>query len=578
MGVAIVPPGSFTRWICAIAAGCFVGAGEAKAFPATDASTPSIVETATPPTDSDLRHQLRLQTGIGAAAASGKVWTFVPALGADEFFTDNVLESPTNRRWDLVTVVTPSIAIHGDAPNAQLNLNYSPQFRLDARTPSQNGVTQQLAGSGQFTIIPDAFYIDARALAGGTPIASGFGGLGASLTPGGGQIGAGNGIASSGLSKQNIAQTTSFSVSPYLLHRFGDVGTAKLGYELNYTSISQNAGSFLGFAPTGGGNQEGLTNQVLAQFETGEQFAPYRYMVIASAAVGSGTGVLHGSSQDTITNQLGYAINRSVSIYGQIGYERLRFGGVPPTRIDDMTWGFGATYTPNADSKITVGYGHQDGTTGAVVSAYYALTARTRITARYNTGLQTDIGQLENQLNLAAFDENGNAVDATTGAPQFLGLSGVGVQNGLYRAKTFTLSASTDLDRDQLRFSLQYSEQTTVAVNSSVVVTNPFNPVAPPVGSTSQGVTGIASWTHSFREDLLMASSASYGVSNVSGAPGGAPGTGRQASIGASAGLQYTIAPTLVTTVRYGYFRRGSPLPDETIYQNVFLVGVNKQF
>lgn len=578
MGVAIVPSGSFTRLTGAIAASCFVCAGKAGAFPATDASTPSIMEDVAPPTDSDLRHQLQLQTGIGAAAANGKAWTFVPALGVDEFFTDNVLQTPANRRWDLVTVVTPSIAINGDAPNAQVNLNYSPQFRLDARTPSQNGVTQQLAGSGQFTIIPDAFYIDARALAGGTPIASGFGGLGASLTPGGGQIGAGSGIASSGLSKQNIAQTTSFSVSPYVLHRFGDVGTAKLGYEFNWTSINQSAGSLPVFGQTGGVNQEGLTNQVVAQFETGERFAPYRYLVIASAATGSGTGVLHGSSQDTITNQLGYAINRSISVYGQIGYERLRFGGLPPTRIDDMTWGFGATYKPNADSKITVGYGHQDGTTGAVVSAYYAVTARTKVTARYTTGLQTDIGQLENQLDLAAFDEDGNAFDATTGAPQFLGLSGIGVRNGLYRAKTFTLYATTDLDRDQLQFSLQYAEQTTIAVNSGVVVTSPFNPVAPPVGSTSHGVTGIASWTHSLREDLLMASSASYGVSSVSGAPGGAPGTGRQTSIGASAGLQYTVTPTLVTTVRYGYFRRGSPLPDETIYQNVVLVGVNKQF
>ncbi len=278
------------------------------------------------PTTSDLSHQLQLQTGIGAAAANGKAWTFVPALGADEFFTDNVLQSPTDRRWDFVTVVTPSIAINGDTSNAQVNVNYSPQFRLDARTPSQNGVTQQLAGSGQFTIVPDAFYIDARALAGGTPVANGFGGLGATLTPGGGQIGAGSGIASSGLSKQNIAQTTSFSVSPYVLHRFGDTGTAKLGYELNYTSINQNAGSLATFVPTEGVNQEGLTNQVVAQFETGERFAPYRYIVIASATTGSGTGVLQGSSQDTIANQLGYEINRSISIYGQIGYERLRFG------------------------------------------------------------------------------------------------------------------------------------------------------------------------------------------------------------------------------------------------------------
>jgi uncharacterized protein (PEP-CTERM system associated) len=578
MGVAIIPLSSLTRVTGAVALGYLLGIRVVMAFPATDESNPSIVANPTPPSDADLRNQLQLQTGIGAAAASGNPWTFVPALGADEFYTDNVLQTPTDRRWDLVTVVTPSIAIKGDEPNVQLNLNYSPQFRLDARTPSQNGVTQQLAGTGQFTIIPDSFYVDARAFAGGTPIAGGFGALGSGFTPGGGQIGSSGGIASSGLSKQNTAQTSSFSVTPYWLERFGDIGTAKVGYELNWTSISQNGGVLPVFFPTGGVNQETLTNQAVAQFETGEAFAPYRYMIIASGAVGSGTGIFNDSMHDSITNQLGYEINRSVSVYGQIGYEWLRYGGVPPTRIDDVTWGFGTTYTPNVDSQITIGYGHQDGTTGALVSAYYALSARTRITARYTTGLQTDLGQLQGQLDLTQLDQNGNAVDAQTGAPLFQGLSGVGIQNGLYRAKTFSLSESTVLDRDQFQFTLQFSEQTTIATAANQIVTNPFNPVAPPVGSTSQGVTGIFSWTHSFTEDLTMLSNASYGETNTTGGAPGSAGTGRQASIGANIGLQYMLSPTLVTNVRYSYFRRGSPQPDETIYQNVVLVGINKQF
>jgi hypothetical protein len=253
--VVIVPPGSSQRLICAIAVGCLMNNGEAAAFPATDASTPSVVENPSTPTESDLRHQLQLQTGIGAAAAgNGNAWTYVPSLGVEEFYTDNVLQSPTDRRWDLVTVVTPGISVNGDEPNAQVNFNYAPQLRLDARTPSQNGVIQQLSGNGQFTIVPDAFYIDARAFAGGAPIASGFGGLGTSLTPSLG-LGGVSGPATTGLSKQNTAQTTTVSITPYWLHRFGDIGTAKIGYELNESSISLNGGSEPLFFPTGGGGQ-----------------------------------------------------------------------------------------------------------------------------------------------------------------------------------------------------------------------------------------------------------------------------------------------------------------------------------
>jgi uncharacterized protein (PEP-CTERM system associated) len=576
MRVAFVRLGASLCLTCAVAFGCLLGAQIAAAFPANDASTPSIVSNPTPPTESDLQHQLQLQTGIGATAASGKPWTFVPGLGAEEFYTDNVLQSPTDRRWDLVTVVTPSLGIVGDEPNAQVHFNYAPQLRMDARTPSQNGLTQQLAVTGDFTIIPDSFYLDARALAGGTPVGTGFGAFGSTFTP---SLDEGNGsLGTAGLAKQNLAQAGSISVAPYWLHRFGDTGTAKIGYEFNESTISQSSSYYPLFVPTGSNSQHSVTNEAVAQFETGERFAPYRDLTRADVEEGTGSGIFNDSARDTISNRLNYEINRSIGMYGELGYERLRFGGVPPTNIDDMTWMIGGTYAPNSDSQITFGYGHQNGVTGANVFGKWAITPRTSVSARYVNGLQSDLGQLQSQLDLTALDQNGNAVDAQTGAPLFTGLSGVGLQNGLFRAKTLSVTGSALLDRDRINFSIQFSQQTTVATDTALTAASPFNPVAPPVGSTSEGVTAIATWVHSFSEVLTINSSASYGVTNVTGGSSGAAGTGRQSSVGASVGLQYLLSQTLATNVRYMYFRRGSPQPDETIYQNVILVGINKRF
>ena len=70
------------------------------------------------------------------------------------------------------------------------------------------------------------------------------------------------------------------------------------------------------------------------------------------------------------------------------------------------------------------------------------------LTASYTTGLQTDLGELQGQLDLASLTENGQAVDALTGAPLFTGFNGLGAQTGLYRAKNFDASISTSLDRD----------------------------------------------------------------------------------------------------------------------------------
>jgi uncharacterized protein (PEP-CTERM system associated) len=550
---------------------CVLGPRIAAAFPATDDLNPGITADLPAPTESDLRHQLQLQSGGFGAAANGGGWTFTPALGAYEFYTDNVLATATNRRWDLVTVVTPSLSIFGDEPNVQVNFSYSPQFRLDATTPQENSVNQQLAGTGLFTVIPDEVFLDVRAFAGVAPLQTGLGAQGATLNPTFTQTGTGP----TGLSQQQLSQDSSVSISPYVLHRFGDTGTAKVGYEINETSIAPSGSGIPLFFPSGSNSQHSLTNEAVAQFETGERFAPFRNLLSLNVARSSGTGIANDQSQDTISNQLGYVVNRDWEVYGQLGYEKLNFGGVPPTRVDDMTWGFGAVWTPNADSQITLGYGHVNGVSGVQLSAYYALTARTRITASYTTGLQTNLGQIQGQLDLQALNQNGQAVDALTGAPQFNGINGFGNQNGLYQSKNFNASISTSLDRDQLAFTLALSQQTTIAT-ATQVIPGQFNAIAPPVGSTGQSATAYLTWSHQLNEDLSLNSSAAYGTNTIT-APTGI-GTGQQRSVAANVGLQYALSQTVVTSVQYTFYEQFSPLPGQTIYQNVFLVGINKQF
>lgn len=215
MGVATVPLGYPSRLGCLLAVGCLLGTRTAMAFPVTDEATPAITTNTPAPTEGDLRHQLQLQQnglgGFGAAASAGG-WTILPSIEAEEFYTDNVLATETNRRWDLVTILTPGVTVLGDEPNAQVTLNYTPQFRLDATTPQENSITQQLAATGLFTLIPDELYVDARALAGATPITAGFGALGTTLTPTIGQLN--NGVQN--LPKQNLSQNSSLSISPVL--------------------------------------------------------------------------------------------------------------------------------------------------------------------------------------------------------------------------------------------------------------------------------------------------------------------------------------------------------------------------
>ena len=65
-------------------------------------------------------------------------------------------------------------------------------------------------------------------------------------------------------------QTDSVAVSPYLLRRFGDYGTGKLGYSLSATQSNLLTG-FASSPIAGGGNgQTQATHEELAHFATGE--------------------------------------------------------------------------------------------------------------------------------------------------------------------------------------------------------------------------------------------------------------------------------------------------------------------
>jgi uncharacterized protein (PEP-CTERM system associated) len=573
-----VPLGIPARVTCALAVGCLLGGRGALAFTLTDPTNPSIVTNAPEPSESDLRHQLQMHSGFGAAGAGGG-WTFVPSVSLEEIWTDNILNTATNRRWDLLTIAVPSIAITGDTPNAQVLFEYGPQFRLAARTPQENSISNQMLGNGLFTIVPDEFYVSASAIAGATPANGGYGGLGPGVTPNfggfGSQLGSLNSVGNTGLSNQNLVQVNSYSISPYWQHRFGDTGSAKIGYQFSESSFSEGGSYIPVFFPTGHNTTSNMTNEGYAQFDTGDRFEPFQDHVEANAQIGTGTGFQGNSEQYYILNRLTYNANRDISVYGEFGYENLTYAGTPTTKIDDAIWGVGATWTPNPDSTITASIGRRYGDTSVNVSGSYALSARTTIGVSYLTGLQSTLQGIQNQLNLTTVNSSGQTVNSVTGAPVAIGTNGLGVQSGLYRIKAFNANVSTVLDRDQFSVWLQISESTTVAAapaNSNI----PFSISAPPVGSTTQAATGFANWTHQIREDLTLGAAVSFGTDRTSG-------SGNQQTVAISVGMQYLLSQTLAATASYSFFDRisstqNTSTQNQGYYQNMVLVGLTKQF
>ncbi len=92
-----------------------------------------------------------------------------------------------------------------------------------ARDGSQNRVGHDLNGRVLATLLPQTLFLDLRGVATEQSIT---GGVGPNST--------------NTLSSNDTAQDFSFSASPYLVHRFGSIGSGEVGYSIARTIITAN--------------------------------------------------------------------------------------------------------------------------------------------------------------------------------------------------------------------------------------------------------------------------------------------------------------------------------------------------
>jgi hypothetical protein len=567
--------------------------GGAAAFPIldnTDASqVPQGSELAAPEVQ-DLQQQLRLVNGLGAPVGGG--WTVVPRIDWQEELTDNALQQHSPRQADLVTFITPGISIAGDLPRVQLTFDFAPTLALYARTSDLNALTEQMNGLGNITLIPDLFYVDVRVVSGVHSIYGGLGGQGTVGAPAGAAATAQTSIPilagnSLGLNRDNEVQTASVGISPYLLQRFGDWGTGKLGDSVNLTRSDELSGFASSPFPTGGAyGQTLISNEENAHFVTGDFLEAFQDTFDAdlsqsqtttdadSAAFTGGVATpasVYTSSRVVVTDQVNYAANRSLNVFVSGGHEDITYStqngqavtgitGVPP--IHDLTWSFGGTWTPNPDSSLTVSYGHLNGFNSLTVNGHYQATARTMLTVSYGSTLGTQLEYVQNQLNLAAPGANGVSVNGLTGGSLFGATNALGVQDGVFRTTTLTVGSQTTWDRDIVSINLLMATQTSSGSNSS----------------TSQSKTATVSWLHQMRPDMTVNASIAYAIQDQSAGFVSGLNPGNSTSVGASLAWQWQISNTLSASVRYAFLEQHSDVSAYDVTQNMLIFGLSKRF
>ncbi len=492
----------------------------------------------------DLRQQFARTFDTNPPTPTDRQWTLSPAIDVTQAY-DSGVQHGSSYGHDFITRITPIIAATAQTNRLQGTLNYSPQFSIYAYNGSNTGIAHNLNAQGTATLVEDLLFADLRGYAATQPLLGG--------------------LSSQSSGRTNDVQSASFSAGPRLQKRFGDTATLQAGYSLSRNMMSSLAPR--GSAPlVAGVNSNYTANSENASVSTGPDFGRITASLAAMATQYVGAGIYKGAYNDSTSLSAGYAVTRAIALTSSVGHETIVYGPGGPRTIDDITWSGGLRLTPNADSTISLSYGHQQGGTSFAFDGSYAPLSRLRLLARYSQGIGTGLQNLQGALSGAGVGPAGIAVDRTTNAPLNLN-SLLGQQPGVYRTTSGSITAALEFDRDTYTLGFESTDRQLISSPSTT---------SGGIGSNA-GITNSLAWQHAWSEALSSTTSVQYGTRSVPGGTTGSNG-GSSETEAANAAVTYALSPTLSTNALISHTQTKGKSFGTAPVRDMALVGMHKAF
>jgi uncharacterized protein (PEP-CTERM system associated) len=484
--------------------------------------------------------------------------TLAPAIGASVLATDNLNLRARDRESDVVTTITPEIRLNLDYARLQGGLYYAPQILFYAENTNNNRVDHYFSGQALATLVEDRLFVDVRGAGGIRSLTGGYAPnspipvadpqLRAALAAG---------QAPPLLNEADTIQTATFQVSPYYLHRFGGIGTLRVGYSYQYT-IQDRGGTLFAAAPSDLATDT-TAHTVYAVGRTGEDFGRLALQPSLSATTYRGSGELDEAYRNTALLEARYALVRNLFLLVEGGWEDQSYRGPDPYRVVGPI-GAAGLRLQGPDSVITAKYGYRDGFASWFIDGAVALGVRTRAFARYDERLTTSALRSSDLLSTAELDEYGNFVDSNSGAPivPSFANSFLPFQTGLFRLRSGRASIAQGWDRDTVTLSLFYEER--IPVRGSGVLNQP-----------TEGVSVGLNWFRSLSDRTALSLFAQYGVTDTTGNRSDDVFT-----FGAT--LRHDIAAGLAGFLQYRLTNRDDFSGAGRAVQNVVVAGLRQTF
>lgn len=321
----------------------------------------------------------------------GGEWKLTPRFSIRETYTTNVMLRPEElARNDFVTQLNPGVSLVGNAKRAKVNINYTMNNLIYAQETQFTRIAHQLNASATGELLENFLFLDAKAAI-FQQNASLFGG---------------QAIDNVNRVGGNTADIRSYSVSPYIRHRFGDLATAEVRYAYSIVDSKLNAGNnsvlgagAVGFGSAGGqGFANSESNTIRLGLNSGTAFRIFGWGIdynredISFHTAQSTRSV----QQEKIIGNISYQVTPEFSLIGTGGYERNGFISVG-RKPESPVWSGGFHWKPSerTDIKVTAGKRFFGDT-------YFAsANHRTRITS-WNVSYAEDVTTTRSQFLIPA--------------------------------------------------------------------------------------------------------------------------------------------------------------------------------
>lgn len=270
-------------------------------------------------------------------------WRVTPSISLTETYSDNPTLSSGAKQGQFITEAMPAIRVDGHNSRVDFSASARSSFfsYSEGRPANARRSNNQYDAAGRLKVIDEFMYVDAR-VNGGTRAVSAFG------------------PDDSGFNRytsENRTQLTNWSVSPYLVQRFGNFASGTLRY--THDSVNANETRF------GSSESDGVAFNLASGRAWRDLGWNLRYarQDVANERFGD-------SSSENALLGLNYRLQRTLSLTASAGYDVYDYGDFGG-RTSGASWSAGFAWRPTVRTAIEMSVGrHFLGNTGSLLATH----------------------------------------------------------------------------------------------------------------------------------------------------------------------------------------------------------------